>query len=84
MLADDEFKTRLKLLAGSKSIFKEWRAVNDELIMGTFPFLKARERTLLYWIIQTIWDVGFNVAHYDEVILRLKRRERSCFPQRRL
>ena len=83
MLGDDEFKTRLKLLARSHSIFEKWKEVNDELIKGTFPFLKKRERTLLDCIIRTIWDIGFNDALYVEVILRLRRKEKELFPSKK-
>jgi hypothetical protein len=84
MLEDDDSRTRPKLLAGSNSISKKEKTTNDELITNTFPSLKARERTLLHCIIQTIWDIGFSVAHYDEVIIRLKRREKKLFPSKRI
>jgi hypothetical protein len=84
MLNDDEFRTRLKLLAGSNSIVMKWRTINDELITATFPFLKTRERKVLGCIIQTIWDLGFTVAIYDEVFIRLKHSNKKLFPSKKI
>jgi hypothetical protein len=56
----------------------------DEMIMHAFPSLKTREHTLLHCVIQSIWDVGFGVALYDEVIIRLKRSEKKLFPSKEI
>ena len=82
MLEDDEFKTRLKLFAAGSGLSEKFRAFNDELIMGKYPSLNTRQRVALRWVLQTLWDIEFNVAIYDEVVIRLKHRENKLFPSK--
>jgi|GEM_PF-2257835 len=83
MLDDEEFKTRLKLLAESSSFSQKWTTLNEELIMGTYPFLNRRQYVALRWIIQTLWDLNSTVADHEEIVLRLQHREKQLFPSKK-
>ena len=83
MLTEDEFKTRIKLLAESGNIFETWDKVIDELIMATYPWVNLRQAKLLQCIIYVIWDIEFSNAHYSEVAFRLLHNEKECFPSKK-
>lgn len=80
MLDDNEFKTRLKLLADSGSVFEGWDTVIGELIEAYYPWVNLRQDRVLRCIIHVIWDVGFSNAMYVEVAARLKHKEKELFP----
>ena len=84
MLNKDEIKSRLEMIASSNDISKKWAAVNEELIKGTYPSLKIRERKVLRCTIETIWDMQFSNARYDEVVFRLKHKDKKLFPSKKI
>lgn len=83
MLTDDEFKTRIRLLAESGNIYEIWDKVIDELIMATYPWVNLRQAKLLQCIIHVIWDIEFSNAYCSEVVFRLLLDEKECFPSKK-
>ena len=80
MLEDSEFRTRLRLLAESGSVFERWGVVIHELIKTYYPWVSLRQEKVLCCIIYVIWDIGFNSALYVEVSSRLTLTEKRLFP----
>ena len=83
MLNDNEFSTSKIPFERTYESYKTARAI-DELIKSTFPLFNLRERIALGCIIQSIWDIPFTVAMYDEVVFRLKRNEKKLFPSKKI
>lgn len=83
MLTDNEFKTRIKLIAQSGLIFKMWDTVIDELITATYPWVNLRQARMLRCIIHVIWGIEFSNACYSEVVFRLLLDEKECFPSKK-
>jgi hypothetical protein len=83
-MIDDDFRSRMKLLAQNRSIFESIYAVIDELIVSTYPCLNELQKMVLCNIIHIIWDIGFIIASYDELVLRLLYNEPQLFPTKEI
>ncbi|HKG87937.1 MAG TPA: hypothetical protein VKA95_06390 [Nitrososphaeraceae archaeon] len=65
-----DFKERLNYMAKSCNLVDKWDIVLDELILHIYPDLTPKQLYLYREIIQTIWDLEFSTAPYDEVVVR--------------
>jgi hypothetical protein len=70
-VVDRDLKERLCYMFKSCNLVRHWDTVLDELILHTYPDLTPKQRYLYKEIIQTIWDLEFSTAPYDEVVIRI-------------
>jgi hypothetical protein len=68
---DMDLKERLYYMFNSCKLGLQWDIVLDEFIPHTYPGLTPKQRFLYREIVQTIRDLEFGVAPYDEVVIRI-------------
>lgn len=68
---DMDLKERLYYMFNSFNLVLQWDIVLNEFMLHTYPGLTPKQRFLYREIVQTIRDLEFGVAPYDEVVVRI-------------
>jgi hypothetical protein len=68
---DMDLKERLYYMFNSFNLVLQWDIVLDEFMLHTYPGFTPKQRFLYREIVQTIRDLEFGVAPYDEVVVRI-------------